>query len=207
MFSHGKWLCVPHFLDAQLKSWSLIFVPSNKRRSGGIPLCIPLCSTGLSGLENKGLQVLRWAFTRSRHSDSTSSFISYVCSEEHSSGHPVKNVMNSVLARHSSSTDEHQKQFQEEIKIYFCRSGERKDFFGVGVQPGSCGRRPMFSFLLSCRFSLWLLSLYFLEPPSPICCMEGSTSLPCRNVRPSMSEAERVVDNKIRYFQCYPCWQ
>lgn len=84
---------------------------------------------------------------------------SYVCSEEHSSSHPVKNAMNSVLARRSSSTDEQQKQFQEEIKICSCRSGHRKDFFGAGVQPGSCGRRAMFIFLLLQVFSVTYKSL------------------------------------------------
>lgn len=79
MFSPGEWLCAPHSLDAQFKTWSLICVPSNKRRSGGIPLCMPLWSTGLSGLENRDLQVLRWALTRSRHSDSTFSSLIFLC--------------------------------------------------------------------------------------------------------------------------------
>lgn len=40
--------------------------------------------------------------------------------------------MNSVLARHSSSTDEHQKQFQEEIEILLLQVRREKGFLWGG---------------------------------------------------------------------------
>lgn len=150
MYSHGSWVCIWRFLGAQLKTWGLTCVPSSRRRPGGIPLWIPLCPAGMSG---KTETCKSW----DRHPQGVDIQIQfslrlfpYVCSGKPSSSHPAK--INSVLAKHSSSTDEHQKQFQEEIKICSCRSGE-----GISLgQRVSLGVEEPCLAPCSCRFSLWL---------------------------------------------------
>lgn len=117
----------------------------------------------------------KWAPTRSEPSDSVfSSLISPCLFRKTFFQSSCEDY--SVLAKHSGSTDEHQKQFQEEIKIRSCRSGERKDPSGVGGQTGS--RRPMFSSLLLQIFSVTLLGLLasFSRPP-PSAAWRGA--LPC----------------------------